>query len=266
MGNNTLVDNGAISALLRSFRTERPSIDRTVPSWNLALVLDALRKPPFEPLRTVTMANLTVKTVFLLALATAKRRSEIHAIVMEGSGLSEGKSNFVLAFDRNFVPKTQQTSKLSERHVVVPALPYLDAEEQLLCPVRALSIYLDRTAAVRALHNPKKIFVSYKSGFEGRDVTTHSISRWIQQAIRWSYLAAASQEELLRLHKVKAHDVRGIAASVAFERNVALSDIMAAACWRCHTTFTSFYLRDLSLQANDLFKLGPFVAAQHILH
>ena len=213
------------------------------------------------------MANLTVKTVFLTALATAKRRSEIHAIVLEGSGLCANKSNFVLAFDRNFVSKTRRSSKLSERHVVLPALPRDDADdEQLLCPVRAIIVYLERTQQVRAQHQSQKLFISYKSGFEGRDVSTQSISRWIQQAIRWSYAAASSHEELLRVHKVKAHDVRAFATSVAFERNVALADIMAAACWRCHTTFTSYYLRDLSLQTQDLYKLGPIVTAQQIVH
>ena len=266
MGNHSLSDNAAISALLRSFRTERPVVDRTIPSWDLALVLDALSRPPFEPLGEVTMANLTVKTVFLVALATAKRRSEIHAIVMEGSGLSSCKSNFVLAFDRNFVSKTRQTTKLSERHVVLPALHEEGDDVQLLCPVRAIVVYLERTKQVRSQHNPKKLFISYKSGFEGHDVSTQSISRWIQQAIKWSYLAAASHGEMLKVHKIKAHDVRAFATSVAFERNVSLADIMAAACWRCHTTFTSYYLRDLSLQSNDLYKLGPIVAAQQVIH
>ena len=86
--------------------------------------------------------------------------------VMEGSGLSEGKSNFVLAFDRNFVSTTQQTSKLSERHVVVvvPAFSHLVAEEQLLCPDHAISIYLDQTATVRSLHNTPRDFYLLQIG------------------------------------------------------------------------------------------------------
>ena len=84
MGNQTLTINAAISAILCSFRTERPLIDRILPSWYLALVLDALREPFFESLHTFTMANLTVNTVFLLALATANRRSVFHAICNGG--------------------------------------------------------------------------------------------------------------------------------------------------------------------------------------
>ena len=52
----------------------------TVPPWDLALVLNALRKTPFEPLQSCNLKYLTFKTVFLVAFATAARRSELHAI------------------------------------------------------------------------------------------------------------------------------------------------------------------------------------------
>ena len=58
--------------LLVSFYRDKPVANRSIPSWELALVLHALTKQPFEPL-------LTFKTVFLLTLASGKRRSEIHA-------------------------------------------------------------------------------------------------------------------------------------------------------------------------------------------
>ena len=46
---------------------------------NLILVLLALIKPPFEPLDQTSDQLLTWKTVFLIALASGKRRGEIHA-------------------------------------------------------------------------------------------------------------------------------------------------------------------------------------------
>ena len=48
-------------------------------SWNLSLVLHQLTKAPFEPLKEASLKHLTFMSVFLLALGSGKRRSEIHA-------------------------------------------------------------------------------------------------------------------------------------------------------------------------------------------
>ena len=68
-----------LSRLLDSFHQDRPKGRRGIPSWNLSLVLHQLTKAPFEPLRKASLKYLTFKTVFLLALGSGKRRSEIHA-------------------------------------------------------------------------------------------------------------------------------------------------------------------------------------------
>ena len=50
---------------------------RNIPKWNLSVVLNELTKAPFEPRKD--LKHLTLKTAFLLPLASGKRRSEIHA-------------------------------------------------------------------------------------------------------------------------------------------------------------------------------------------
>ena len=74
----------AISAMLRSCRLESMRSRNEVPSWDLSLVLSILSKAPFEPIKSISMKELTFKTVFLLALATGKRRSELHALIRKG--------------------------------------------------------------------------------------------------------------------------------------------------------------------------------------
>ena len=71
--------NVPINCLLDSFHRDRPKGRRGIPSWNLSLVLHQLTKAPFEPLKEASLKHLTFKTVFLLALGSGKRRSEIHA-------------------------------------------------------------------------------------------------------------------------------------------------------------------------------------------
>ena len=68
-----------LNRLLSSFYRDKPVTNRSIPSWDLALVLQALTKQPFEPLGKASLKLLTFKTVFLLTLASGKRRGEIHA-------------------------------------------------------------------------------------------------------------------------------------------------------------------------------------------
>ena len=53
------------------------------PSWCLELVLMTLSKAPFEPIMTCPLKYLTWKTTFLLAITSAHRASEMHALSCE---------------------------------------------------------------------------------------------------------------------------------------------------------------------------------------
>jgi hypothetical protein len=64
-----------ISDLIARLALERPAYQRSIPSWDLPLVLKALTRPPFEPIGKTEVKYLSFKTVFLLALATGSRVS-----------------------------------------------------------------------------------------------------------------------------------------------------------------------------------------------
>ena len=70
-----------LNRLLSSFHRDRPKSSRNLPKWNLSVVLNELTKAPFEPMKDTDLKHLTLKTAFLLALASGKRHSEIHAWV-----------------------------------------------------------------------------------------------------------------------------------------------------------------------------------------
>ena len=50
------------------------------PPWNFEMVLSALWHGPFEPLETVGLKWLSLKTAFLLAIVLAKGVSEPHVL------------------------------------------------------------------------------------------------------------------------------------------------------------------------------------------
>ena len=80
-GRVRLLGDYRISDLFRVFGIERPVVRRLFPAWDLPLVLRFLREVPFEPMRECELSLLTMRTVFLLALASAKRCSELAALV-----------------------------------------------------------------------------------------------------------------------------------------------------------------------------------------
>ena len=70
-----------VDKLLFIFHRDHPKSSRNLPNWNLSVVLNELRKASFEHMNDTDLKHLTLKTAFLLALASGKHRSEIHAWV-----------------------------------------------------------------------------------------------------------------------------------------------------------------------------------------
>ena len=69
--------SAVIQDLLRSFKVEAPCRSVRPPSWDLLKVLNYLRSSVFEPLSNTSLRDLTRKTLFLVALAMAKRVGEL---------------------------------------------------------------------------------------------------------------------------------------------------------------------------------------------
>ena len=255
----------SLTRLLDSFHRDKPKGRRGVPAWNLSLVLHQLTKAPFEPMRKASLKHLTFKTVFLLALGSGKRRSEIHAWLYRNIRHQENWSQVSLYPSPSFLSKNQlaRDGPAAVAPVVIPALaPSLDRslkEDKSLCPVRALRYYLDRTKDLRS--GKDLVFVSFRKSFQ-KDIVPATVSSWIKQTVLLCY--QLSDHEAQTIHQVRAHDVRAFAASKAFQGGVSLDQILSACHWKAHNTFTQFYLKDLSWADSELYHLGPVVAAQQI--
>ena len=76
------VESKTISDMIMSMEMQRPRLTPVQPHWDLGIVLETLRKPPYEPLRGLSQAFFLQK-VFLLAMASAGRRSELQALVFD---------------------------------------------------------------------------------------------------------------------------------------------------------------------------------------
>ena len=262
-----IAHNEDLHRLLSSFHRDRPKSSRNLPQWNLSVVLNELTKAPFEPMKDTDLKHLTLKTAFLLALASGKRRSEIHAwVANKVSNLGQWEK-VALFPSSDFIAKNQLAREGSQSvsPVTIPALTTIVdrqfKEDRTLCPVRALRYYLDRTKDLRGSRS--LLFISFKKGHTS-DIRPATLSSWLKQTILLCYKQA--DQQALDLVQVKAHDIRAFAASKAFYGGVSVDQIMQACHWKAHNTFTNFYLKDLTWSDNDNnMYLGPVVAAQQVL-
>ena len=204
-----IAHNADLHRLFSSFHRDRPKSSRNLPKWNLSVVLNELTKAPFEPMKDTDLKHLTLKTAFLLALASDKRRSEIHAwVANKVSNLGQWEK--VALFPSDFIAKNQLAREGSQSvsSVTIPALTTIVdrqfKEDRTLCPVRALRYYLDRTKDLRG--SRFLLFISFKKGHTS-DIRPTTLSSWLKQTILLCYQQA--DQQALDLVQVKAHDIRG---------------------------------------------------------
>ena len=175
-----LASSREITMLLRSFSRSVDPVEPRPPAWDVALVLQSLTGAPYEPLRTCDERFLT--------LASAKHIGELHALSYRDSH-SRNWSEVSFSFVPGFVAKTQDPSSLAPQFegFTVPALPNArnNRNGRLLCPVRAVRRYLDRTAA----HRPRceRLFVT--AGRSKKEISKTTVSFWLRNPPELSTLS-----------------------------------------------------------------------------
>ena len=251
--------NQDISDVIRSFVLERPVVRKDVVGWNLDLVLKFLCSAKFEPLNSASLRDLTKKALFLLALALAKRVSELQAISQNVGFSREGA---VVSLILGFRAKNDNKVKALPRNFLVKGLRDLvgQEEERKLCPVRALKFYLDRTKGYKRTKG--SLFVAPKD--PSRAASKNGISFLIRSLIKEAHQNVDS--DTLKNLKVKAHEVRAVSTSLAYAHNLSLESVIEAAQWRSASVFASHYLKDVALTYEDCSALGPIVVAGTIIN
>ncbi len=148
-------------------------------------VLRALKSPPFEPLQSVDLRPLMSKTALLLALASVKHmeicRHYQSAPLTSNSGLTILRSSW----NHGYIPKVLSTLFRAQ---VITLLAFPPSEQDqgwnLLSPVSALRIYIERSALFR---QSELLFVCFCGHTKGFPVTKKRLSRCIIDAIMVAY-------------------------------------------------------------------------------
>ena len=228
-----------VKPFMRGVQRLRATPRPLFPSWDLAVVLDGLCKTPFEPLESADLRVLSLKTVLLLALTTAKRVSDLEALSITSECLRFSDDGLTVWLKPNM--------KFVTKNLLVPLLPvelkaFRPPDRRLhgLCPVRALHLYLQKTRAGRA---SSQLFVSFGPGQTRSAVVRSSLSRWVVDAIKMAYGSAGVPVP----EGLRAHSTRAVAASWAVTRGVPVQEVCMAANWSSPSTFMTFYNLDVSM-------------------
>ncbi|KAL0200268.1 hypothetical protein M9458_003455 [Cirrhinus mrigala] len=142
-------------------------------------------RDPFEPHGSVEPKYLSLKTSLLIALTSIKRVGIPHAFSVNDSCLEFGPA---------------------DSHVVnlqVPAPDEADPALAMLCPIRALRIYVDPTQSFR---RSEQLFLCFGGQQKGNAVSKQRLAHWVVDAIT---LACQCQGEPCPLG-VQAHSTWGL--------------------------------------------------------
>ena len=239
----TIGNHHLITAWLRGYKHQRPPRRRLAPPWDLAIVLAALREAPYEPLEKAPLRELTFKAIFLLAITSVRRVSELQALCAVPPYTTVNPRSIILRVNPPFCPKTS-TEVALRGTVELKQFPWsirTDFDEELHknCPVRALSLYLKRTKPFRL---NDQLMVGYGENRHGKAVSKRTLARWISTVIRDAYTRLGRDPP----DHANPHTTRGVAASWAELAKVDLLTICEAATWSDALTFARHYRLDFA--------------------
>ena len=257
-----------VSAVIKGAANLNHKARVLTPGWDLAVVLNFLKSPNMKNNRLLDLKHFTLKTVFLVALASGRRASEVSNLSSIKGDISKSKRGaFSLKFLPEFLAKNQNLDDPSPHILISPLSAVVDTRsgDLALCPVRALREYRSRTDRVRA-PSQRALFISFNVN-HSKDITRATVSRWLKTTIKIAYSALdqkgrLSQPALSEAKRPRAHEIRAWATTLA-AKSTPLTQVLKAAYWRSSSVFIKHYLRDVALRSEDgTLSLPAMVAAQ----
>ena len=197
----------------------------TLPYWCLELVLVALTKVPFEPIETC-LNNLTWKTVFLLAITSGRRASEMHALCYKPPYIRFSSAGDTLFMRLEFLGTKVCTKANVSPPIFVLAMRNLtNGALRRLCVCRALNEYVRRSSDFRQ-DSTAQLFVVYCDESRANPSPSRD-SNWLVEYIKFAY----DKHNLPTPEGVKGHQTGKMAVTYADMASADPHTIYEAATW-----------------------------------
>ena len=171
---NTIGSDKRVSLLMRVAYLTRPPASKFNPIWDVSSVLRCIEA--WGDVSTWPRPRLTHRLVMLLALASARRVSDLYLLRIDSDHLQKlpSKWSFITAFGA----KQERTS-----HSVPPIISTKNIECPNLCPIAHLKEYLTRTKIERkGSRTPDHLFWTTVVPFRPAAKTT--IASWLVLALK----------------------------------------------------------------------------------
>jgi hypothetical protein len=216
-------EDPTISQLFRSFYKTRPIQAKHITFWPVEKVLNLLSQ--WHPPATLSMKQLTLKTVALLALSSSDRGQTLHAINIEQTDIADNTVMFII---NSRLKTTRRVLKPKIVKCVNTDSPTFNVCDYIL-------YYMNKTLGYRVAEvakgrpKPTQLFLSWATK---RPVTKQTVARWLKYVLR-----------LAGIQQYAAHSYRGAGLSHAFAKGVTIDQIVQAGDWTNATTFNRFYNR-----------------------
>ena len=202
-------------------------------SWSLEKVLAFLAS--IDP-RQCPLKDLLDKTVFLISLASGGRISEISAL-RRGPEFTyvTPPGILVLRPGPDFLAKNEDPL-LRRRPWRISPIP---GDDDSLCPVTAMQVYLDRTAGFTS----GSLFRHHSSG---KPLSVSGLRCCLTSLIKKHNPDSVP----------KAHDLRKMASSLAFFEGMSFPDITSMTGWSSLNVFVRHYLHEIETLQRTCVVLG----------
>jgi hypothetical protein len=209
-----------VCRLMKGIFNKRPPVKSLVATWSVTKVLQLLRT--WSPAKKLDLKCLTLKTVMLLALASARRVSSLVLLSLNNGycEISESKVKFQPA----------GLEKQSRVGHIAPPLEIDSYRSEDIDPVTYVKEYILRTKSLRKAAN---LFVTIQKPHAAAKKST--IASWISKVISMSGQAGSGGS------------VRSVASSQAVSRGVTLEKVLEAGDWARESTFRRFYFKPAPL-------------------
>lgn len=225
LGNNTTTDD-CVKRFLKGVYRLRPPAPKYQNTWDPTTVLTFLNQSPNESL---SLKDLSHKTITLLALASAQRIQTLSLIKIK---------NIIFETEKLII-KIEDLIKTSKPGLSSPliVLPFIK-ENPNICPAITIKHYINK---ISTLPSSEYLFISYQNPH--KKVGSQTLAHWVKAVLHKSGVD---------ITKYGAHSTRHASTSAAHRAGVNLEVIRKAAGWaQSSNVFSKYYHKNLPALAVD---------------
>ena len=215
-------DDLLVKRFLKGCFRRRPTKSKYSFTWDVDTVFNYIDK--LGPTSTLSIKNLTFKTLILLALSTAQRMQTLSKININNISFNDHKLEIrITDLIKNSRPGVAQPV------LVIPRF----AEKPNLCVYSCILQYIETISKIR--EQKQQFFLSIKKPF--LPVGLQTLSRWVKSVLK----NAGINTEIF-----SGHSTRHAAASAALARGLDVELIKKTAGWsEKSNVFARFYNREI---------------------